>query len=118
MTTAKDLYAALEETPNDWTTRSILADWYLDAGEDSIAQCLQWMVKHHKRPHHATSGLWHWFDIDRSTTALDPESDIPSEIYRHLQGTEGLQHCYRDYETLEEAEHDFYRAWAEIHIQR
>jgi hypothetical protein len=46
------------------------------------------------------------------TTGSDPESDLPSVLYNHLQGREGLEEIYRSYDSLRAAEKDLYSAFA------
>jgi hypothetical protein len=111
MTTLQMLYESLNQSPDDWQSRSILADWFEDAGQQAFADCVRWMVKRHKRPYRSTSGTYHWFNAARVTTESDPESDIPEVVYRLLQGREGLEMIFRDYEDLPRAEEDFYIAW-------
>jgi hypothetical protein len=111
MTTLDILYQGLDQAPNDWPARAVLADWFEEAGQQAIADCLRWMVAHRKRPYHSTGRGYHWFNAERVTTPNDPESDIPEAIYQHMQGEEGLETIFRDYESLRQAEEDFYAAW-------
>jgi hypothetical protein len=116
MTTLDTLYEGLIRSPNDWELRAVLADWFEEAGQQSVADCLRWMVKHHKRPYRSTSGTYHWFNVERVTTASDPESDIPQPVYWHMSGQEGLETVFRDYADLKSADEDFYAAWQQARL--
>lgn len=111
MTVLDQLYKALSEAPDDWATRSILADWFEDAGQPHTAQSVRWMVDHHKRPYKSMRETFHWFNAERVTTDTDPASDIPEAVYLHLRGKEGIRMVFRDYANLREADEDFQSAW-------
>ncbi len=113
MTTPDDLYEGLIRSPDDWHLRSVLADWYEDAGQQDVADCLRWMAQHRKRPFPSTEGSYHWFDAARDRTVMDPESTIPEPLYRRLRGKERDNKGFRDYGDLRSADEDFYRAWRE-----
>jgi hypothetical protein len=113
MTTLDTLYEGLVRSPDDWQLRTVLADWYEEAGQQEVADCLRWMVAQHKRPYKATSGTYHWFNMETATTGADPESDIPGPVYHKMQGREGLERTFRDYDDLRSADEDFYAAWRE-----
>ena len=113
MTTLDTLYEGLTQTPDDWQLRNVLADWYEEAGQQDVADCLRWMVQTHKRPYRSTSGAYHWFHAERVTTASDPESDLPESVYRNMSGPEGLERVFRNYDSLKAADEDFYGAWRE-----
>jgi uncharacterized protein (TIGR02996 family) len=111
MTTLEALYEALSCSPDDWQARQILADWFEEAGQQAHADSVRWMVRHRKRPYRSLSGTYHWFNADRVTTAGDPESNLPEAIYALMHGSEGLETIIRDYDSLREADEDFYAAW-------
>jgi uncharacterized protein (TIGR02996 family) len=111
MTTLETLYAGLDQSPDDWEARAVLADWFEEAGRQAVADAVRWMVARRKRPYRSTSGAYHWFNAGRVTTASDPESDLPDAVYQLLQGKEGLELIFRDYDNLRQAEEDFYIAW-------
>ncbi len=117
MTTLDALYEGLTRSPNDWELRAVLADWFEENGRQDVADCLHWMVRHHKRPYHSDRGTYHWFNIERVTTASDPESDIPEPVYRKLTGKEGQEMVFRDYDDLRSADEDFYAGWNEARRQ-
>jgi hypothetical protein len=117
MTTLDTLYEGLARSADDWELRAVLADWFEEAGRQDVADCLRWMVKHRKRPYRSTSGAYHWFNVERVTTASDPASDIPAVVYRLMRGEEGLEMVFRDYDTLKLADEDFYAAWREAQRQ-
>jgi hypothetical protein len=116
MTTLDTLYESLAQCPNerpDWQARSILGDWYEEAGQQHAADCIRWMIRQKKRPYRSTTGTYHWFNAERGTTnpPQDPESDIPEAVYSKMQGREGLEKVFRDYDTLRAADEDFHAGW-------
>jgi hypothetical protein len=118
MTTLHTLYEGLALSPNDWQTRAVLADWYEEAGQQAVADCLRWMIRRHKRPYPSAAGSFYWFNLERTTTETDPESDIPEPVYRRLrEGREEMELVFRGYDTLQAAEEDFHRAWGEARRQ-
>jgi hypothetical protein len=111
MTSPDTLYATLGKDPNDWPTRSVLADCHEEAGRQQAAECVRWMVLARKRPYRAQAGTYHWFNAAEVTTGTDPESDLPAALYSALRGREGYKGLFRDYPTLREADEDLYAAW-------
>jgi len=106
-----DIYAALSGDPNDWTTRSILADLFEEAGEQDRADCMRWTIAQRKRPSRSTDGQFHWFNQKTVNVKMDPESDIPDAIYTRMKAKEGLKLIFRDYKTLADADEDFFTGW-------
>ena len=51
------------------------------------------------------------YDSSTSGAARDLKIYIPDAVYGLLQGREGLEWIFRDYDNLREAEEDFYTAW-------
>jgi uncharacterized protein (TIGR02996 family) len=117
MTTLDQLYASLDQSPDDWEVRSVLGDWLEEAGRQADADAVRWMVERRKRPYRSTTGAYHWFNAARVTTASDPESDVPEVVYQGMQGAEGLESVFRDYDNLRQADEDFYAAWRKAREQ-
>jgi hypothetical protein len=111
MTTPDALYESLVHAQNDWQARSVLADWYEEAGQQHVADAIRWMVLAKKRPYRASDGRYHWFNAGRLTNDTDPESDLPEPVYLALKGTEGLKMNFRNYDSLRAADEDFHQAW-------
>lgn len=44
------LHARLDEQPNDWNTRLVLADRYEELGDDDRARFQRWTVRNKRRP--------------------------------------------------------------------
>lgn len=111
----------IEDCPEDWGCRLILADWadwadYID--KRSMAECLRWMVRNHKRPYHSepspAAETWTWFNADTIAEGLsDPLSDIPGELYRVLEGGKEIAH-HKVFATSLEAEEAIYAAWTKV----
>jgi uncharacterized protein (TIGR02996 family) len=113
MQTPEPLYEQLRRDPDDWDTRAVLADWYEEAGQQDIANCLRWSIQHRKRPLRSGSRFY-WFNAATVMTATDPASNIPAPLYRALHGgKESCRDVFRDYDTLQAAYTDIYLAWAE-----
>jgi uncharacterized protein (TIGR02996 family) len=111
VSTLEAMFLALAQSPDDWLLRAALADWFEEAGRQPVADCVRWMVRHRKRPYRSRDGHFHWFDAPRTPTLIDPESDIPEEVYRYLTGVAETYVPYRTYESLRAAEEDFHAAW-------
>src|SRR5262245_5364404 len=111
MTAVDALYLALTLSPDDWLLRSVLADSLEEAGLLPVAECVRWMVRHRKRPYRASDGDYLWFDAHSIRSRVDPESDVPVEVYRHLTGEVGPWPIHRTYASLRAAEEDFHAAW-------
>lgn len=111
MTTLDTLYESLAQAQNDWQSRSVLGDWYEEAGQQHAAAAIRWMVRVKKRPYRASDGRYHWFNAGRATNDTDPESDLPEPVYVALKGAEGLAMNFRNYDTLRAADEDFHQAW-------
>lgn len=66
------LHNALDQDASDQTIRSILADWYEDHNQPSVAMTLRWMVRNNHFPDKGFRGSyshrdWVWFsDSDKS----------------------------------------------------
>jgi hypothetical protein len=43
-------HALLDDDPQDWLIRSLLADWYADQGDSVAEDCLRWQAREKKRP--------------------------------------------------------------------
>jgi hypothetical protein len=103
-------YEDLARDPENWQLRSVMADWCEDNDQPALAECLRWMVQHRKRPYSGASSTWTWFNADTvDAEQLDPESDIPDRVFRHLTGQEAAHH--KSYPSLRRAEEDFQAAW-------
>lgn len=101
----------LGRTPEDWILRSVLADWCEDNQQLELASCLRWMIKHHKRPYHASTGRATWFNADTISSGLgDPESDLPGVLFQHLE-SEWVVANHKAYASSSEAELAFQAAW-------
>lgn len=103
----------LSRTPDDWSLRGVFADWCEDNRQADTAACLRWMVAHHKRPYHGSSGRGTWFNADTIAPDLgDPESDIPGPLFDQLPGGKPVAN-HKAYPSFREAEVAFHQAWRE-----
>ena len=112
----------MEAAPDDFTIRSIFADWCEDNGKEELAECLRWMVENGKRPRIMTRPIveWVWYD-EESYVDIDVESDLPSNIFKRLGGFLGNEDSRtgvsgdpfgsKRYKTFRAAEEAFYKAW-------
>jgi hypothetical protein len=76
----------------DFELLLVLADACLDAGDEPAADCLRWAALGRKRPFPFPGQLW--FRRILKWERLDPESDIPCELWRCLRGGEPLPRDY------------------------
>jgi hypothetical protein len=112
MSTLEAFFADLERDPQDWPLRGVLADWYEDNGRPELAECLRWMIRKRKRPHHRVKGTYVWFNADanQDLSGDDPESDLPGAVYKRVAG--GLeQGGHKSFPSLRAAEESFQAAW-------
>jgi uncharacterized protein (TIGR02996 family) len=111
-------YRQLEEDPDDWATRLVMADWYEDNGEPERAEAIRWQVENKRRPRdgrpHDKRAVWAWFDFDHYGTTSpseDPLSDLPHEIYVLLEKADDTDFRQdRRYVDLRVCEEDLQRA--------
>jgi len=112
MSTREQLLADLCSAPENWELRGVLADWCEDNDLSEQAACLRWMIRHHKRPYHGTQQRATWFNADTIAPGLgDPESDLPGELFRLLEGGKEIAN-HKSYDTLREAEESLLAAWS------
>ncbi len=105
-------YQDLAQRPDDWALRGVMADWCDDNRLPAVAECLRWMVQHHKRPHLGTDQTFSWFDAAKIEEGLgDPESDVPGPVYKKIKGGQESAH-HKTFLSLREAEEAFQTAWA------
>lgn len=81
MKTLEDWYRHLEEHPDDWECRLVLADWLDDQGLDVLAAGQRWQAREHARP----MGGTHWYNAEHYRAGKDqlppgPE-DLPRETF-------------------------------------
>jgi hypothetical protein len=57
-------HALLDDAPQDWLIRSLLADWYADQGNSVAEDCLRWQAREQKRPlYNPSKQDWRWYDL-------------------------------------------------------
>jgi uncharacterized protein (TIGR02996 family) len=112
MSTRDELMEDLCRAPADWKMRGVLADWYEDNDQPEQAACLRWMIQHHKRPYHGAHRGATWFNADTIGQGLgDPESDIPGEVFRLLEGGKEVAN-HKSFTAVREAEEAILAAWS------
>ncbi len=103
----KLLLREIADHPEDWDRYLILADAFEETGDERRARGCRWAHTWKKRPY--TLGLntkYYWYDSDEAATdnLVDPESDLPSDIFRELAGKEDLGvRKYKRWATFQEA---------------
>ena len=113
MSTREQLLEDLCREPEDWKLRGVLADWYDDNDQADPAACLRWMIRHKKRPYHGARQGATWFNANTVAPGLgDPESDIPEELFRLLEGGKEVAN-HKSFPSLREAEEALLSAWAQ-----
>jgi uncharacterized protein (TIGR02996 family) len=50
-------WAEIEAAPGRPAPRLVFAAWLEDHGRPAAAECLRWLVRHRKRPHHVEAPL-------------------------------------------------------------
>jgi hypothetical protein len=85
-------HALLDYDPQDWLTRSLLADWYADQGDSVAEDCLRWQARKQKRPLNGGYGQrWRWYDMAEYQgrhdylEVDDHESDLPQALFHCLK---------------------------------
>jgi hypothetical protein len=74
----------LNECPEDWDTRWVLADLLDDLGEESLAVGQRWQAAERKRPM-PSDDEYGWFDAaEYPPGGFDPESDLPPPLFARL----------------------------------
>ncbi len=129
--TYDSLMAALDASPDDWTLRKVLADFFDDEGEPEKAMAVRWMVDNKRRPcwqedagssnlsARRTSPTWYRHNRDGDIKEYfrfrcDPESDLPNRVFYRLP-TRGTEDHAVYYHSLREAEEGFVAAWVLAH---
>src|SRR5947199_10357349 len=81
-------HALLDCDPQDWLTRSLLADWDAEQGDTAAEDCLRWQVRERKRPGYGSPRQlehYRWYDLAEYMDEEDPESDLPQPLFRCLK---------------------------------
>ncbi len=102
MTTEDDFHAALDESPEDWQTRLVLADWLQECG-DPREDGYRALAAMRLRPHRATS---HWWsnDADRHWSAHNEFNLLPQDWFALTTPSMSSKGCHCDFATRREAE--------------
>src|SRR5437660_18129 len=90
MTTLETLYESLVQSQNDWQVRSVLADWFEEAGEQGAAACRRWVARNRRRPgfHPRPSeyGPFIWVLQADQPIIEDPPAHLPEALWQPLTG--------------------------------
>lgn len=109
----------LDGNADDFLTRSLMADYYLDKGDYVSEQCLRWQIRNHKRPMYSEFNgckSWKWYFIDRITfNGTDVGSDLPEPLFEALDSNAfGIVGCAKAYTSRRLAEEALLRACTHI----
>src|SRR5438093_1562964 len=101
MTTLESLYENLvqsqkhpwqahsEDTRLYWQARSVLADWFEEAGESAAAACLRWVTRNRRQPgfHPRPSiyGPFLWVRDEEHPIIADPPAHLPEKLWVALK---------------------------------
>lgn len=81
-------HRVLDETPDDWDTRLMLADLLDEAGETEFAECQRWMVENERYPLYwgvqPVSWEWNFYGEWRKNEPLIVHWLLPHAIGKHL----------------------------------
>jgi len=80
------LQALLDDRPEDWDTRLVLADALEEAGSP-LAAGYRWLARARKRPRYSVATrTWDWWP-EKGYEFDDPESNVPEPVLKHLTRT-------------------------------
>ena len=81
------LWEGIVKNPEDWDRYPILADAYEEMGDEQRAKGCRWCHKWKKRPYTNRPESFQWYDIEEApvTDPIDPESDLPHDIFNELE---------------------------------
>jgi hypothetical protein len=107
------LERVLDERPDDWETRFVLADRYDDRDERAMAVAQRWMAARHKYPRFQQSWDWWSFRVSGTWTESTRNSHyaLPEAVFLRLTGLLcgsgwSADCAYREYPTRRAAEAD------------
>jgi hypothetical protein len=116
VTTLDALFVALERTPDDWVARAALADCYEEAGLETTAACLRWMIARRLRPSLSFSGGAYWFNSKFDHLKhFDRDAFLPPLLFGALRkGVPAYSFADggRFYQSPRDAEEDLFAAFA------
>jgi hypothetical protein len=114
-------HTLLDDAPQDWLIRSLLADWYADQGDSVAEDCLRWQAREKKRPlGNDPEDRWRWYDLAAYGENDDPESNLPQSLFRCLKelsyrvtadDSAGEPNTHIFYPSRRAAEEDLLAAW-------
>lgn len=121
--TIEALQAALDQQPDDWQTRQVLADALDEAagGESPLGYAQRWMAAHQRRPN--LDGTWDWWCF-KDTCKFDALKDlhqfnhVDEATFKAMAGAAKASSwdgdcAYKEYPGRREAEDDLAKAlWA------
>lgn len=73
--TEKGFHLMLDETPDDWDTRKIYADWLEEKNRNEEAMCQRWMIEEEKCPikyPYLDVEIWKWCAIHQEEIYYGP----------------------------------------------
>jgi uncharacterized protein (TIGR02996 family) len=87
-TDIEGMLALIAANPEDWPSYAVTADALEESGDTEGAECLRWAAREGKRawsildyPSRAV-----WYAGARVNSDEDPESNLPTELFRALTG--------------------------------
>ncbi len=114
------LWQALGDNPQDTLTRSALADWYEERGEQEWANYFRWTNKKKYFPAKLREDLkedlggdYQYGLLTRSSSGRKnyPLSILPDDLYNMLPTGGGPQTFSCVYKTIQEVENDLFNAY-------
>jgi hypothetical protein len=106
------LYQSIQLNPFYWPAYLILADWYLDHGEQDKANAIRWLGENKKHPKCSTN-CFAWYNGDFYTNEdlsdPSPHCNIPEGLFILLEGKS--TNTAAIYKSFERAMGDFFVAW-------
>jgi hypothetical protein len=75
----------LDANSSDLGLRRVFADWLEEYGRLDEAYAQRWMAQERKRPRfYSRYQEWVWYDEAAMTKSIDPESNLPTAVWRML----------------------------------
>ena len=119
-------YHSLDESPDDATTLSALADWYEERGDTDRAACVRWTIRRGIHPVRfvrdnaqavtvrgvSWRDAWYWWVIDERNWAEVRACRLPPKLWNRLAHSFPYEPgVFKDFPTRRAAYEALFEAW-------